>query len=307
MSLALCMVVKDEANRIAGCLDPVAALADELIVIDTGSRDGTAALIERRYGVRPLAGALEEARCLCKSDLRNAAYARAESDWILSLDADEQIDPALVERFKRADHAPRVAGYFGAWVNRIEGEPEFDDYKLFFFRRGFRKRGLVHENVQVDVREKGAEALWMEGLAVHHYPEAAKEAEKRTLYRWRLQCALRREPHWLRYAWFLGYMDFQAGRLDEARAHLAAAAQAEPALFPVESLNARMVLAEIQARAGEREALARNLAAAAAHYERVKEDFEVRINFRLAPWLRAASDACARGDLEAIRAYRFAR
>lgn len=307
MSLALCMVVKDEANRIAACLDPLFEQVDELIVIDTGSGDGTPALIERRYGVKPLAGALQEARCLCKSDLRNAAFERAGCDWILSLDADERIDPALLERFRRSDPAPRAAGYFGAWINRLDGEPEFEDYKLFFFRRGLRKRGLVHENVQVDVREKGAEALWMEGLAVYHYPEAAKEADKKTLYRWRLQCAMRREPAWHRYAWFLGYMDFQAGRWDEAQTHLRAAAEAGSPLFPVEGLNSRMVLAEIQARRGEREALARNLHAAVAHYERVKDDFEVRINFRFEPWLRAARDASDRGALEAIRAYRFAR
>lgn len=307
MSLALCMVVKDEANRIAGCLDPIFERVDELVIFDTGSSDGTPALIERRYGVRPFAGELEESRCFCKSDLRNLAYERIGADWILSLDADERIDPAMLERFRRLDHVPGVAGYFGAWINHLEGEPDFEDYKLFLFRKGFRKRGLVHENVQLDVREKGSEAHWLDGLAVDHHPEAAKDAAKLALYRWRLQCAMRLQPQWHRYAWFLGYMDFQAGRLDDAAMHLSACAQTDSTLFPVECLNSRMVLAEIQARRGDREALAATLDAALRFHRQVASDFELKINFRLEPWLHAAQEASARGDLDNVRAYRFAR
>lgn len=307
MTLALCMVVKDEANRIAECLDPIANLVDELIVVDTGSSDGTPALIERRYGVKPIAGRLEESRCFCKSDLRNRVFERAGTDWILSIDADERIAPGLVERFRRLELAPHVAGCFGTWLNRLEGEPEFEDYKLFFFRKGFRKRGLVHENVQVDVREKGFAALWMEGLVVNHYPEVVKHAAKNDLYRWRLECALRQEPEWHRYHWFLGYMDFQTGHWEAATRHLGTAAQSASTLFPIECLNSSMILAEIQARNGERQVLGATLDAALRFYERVADDFEVRINFRMKPWLHSAIGAFERGDLAGIRAYRFAR
>jgi len=307
MSLALCMIVKDEVNRIAGCLDPVFGLLDELIVIDTGSTDGTPGLIERRYGVKPLPGALEEARCFCKSDLRNSAYERASTDWILSLDADERIDPAALERWRRMAHAPGVAGYFGAWINRPEGEADYEDYKLFLFRRGFRKRGVVHENVQVDLREKGAVAGWLDGLVVHHHPEGAKQPAKNEWYRRRLECGLRLDPGWRRYDWFLGYMSWQEGRVADALAHLGIAARSRSTLFPVECLNAAMVLAEIYARRGEREALAATLASAQSFFDEAAGDFEVRINFRLGPWLRAAAAAGERGELEAIRAYRFAR
>jgi glycosyltransferase involved in cell wall biosynthesis len=307
MSLALCMIVKDEANRIAGCLDPVVGLVDEMVIVDTGSSDGTPEFVERRYGVKVLRGALEESRCFCKSDLRNAGYERTGADWILSLDADERVDPTALERWRRMEHPSGLSGYFGAWVNRPEGEPDYEDYKLFFFRRGFRKRGLVHENVQTDVREKGGSAVWMDGLVVQHYPEAAKQPAKNDLYRWRLQCALRHEPEWRRYDWFLGYMSWQEGRVAEALAHLGAAARSRSKLFPVECLNAAMVLAEIQARRGEREALAATLASAQSFLPEVAEDFEVKINFRLEPWLRAAAAACERGELDAIRAYRFGR
>jgi glycosyltransferase involved in cell wall biosynthesis len=307
MRLALCMVVKDEVNRIAACLDPIVGLIDELIVIDTGSTDGTPALLQRRYGVKPITGELEESRCLCKCDLRNRAFQQAGSEWILSIDADERIAPELVERLRRLEAAPRVAGYFGSWLNHLEEEPEFEDYKLFVFRNGFRKRGLVHENVQIDVREKGFEAKWMKGLVVHHHPEAVKQTAKTTLYRRRLECGLRLEPHWFRYYWFLGYMDFQVGDWAAAKRHLEVAVQSRSPLFPVEGLNSAMVLAEIHARNGEPEPLGATLQAALRFYDRVANDFEVRINFRLKPWLDAAMEAWERNDLDAIRAYRFAR
>lgn len=307
MAIALCMVVKDEANRIEACLDAALGAVDEVVIFDTGSTDGTPERILKRYGIKTFHGTLDESRCYAKSGLRNRGYELAKADWILSLDADECIEVVALHQFRAVRHSPGVSGYFGAWTNHVAGAAGFEDYKLFLFRRGFRKRGLVHENAQIDLRERGARAEWLDGLVVHHHPEAAKHPAKETLYRWRLRCAMAKEPHWTRYAWFYGYMCFQSGDFDQAERHLRACAGTEAPLFPVERLNSFMVLAELYARRSEREAALAALDAALALHERVADDFEVRINFRLAPWLREARDACARGALESVRAYRFAR
>lgn len=307
MPLALCMVVKDEINRISGCLEPIIDLLDEILIIDTGSGDGTPELLKRRFGITPLTGRLEEARCYCLSDLRNRAFNQVASPWILTLDADERIAPEALHRFRSMSHAPDVGGYFGRWTNHLEGAPPFEDYKLFLFRKGLRKRGLVHENVQIDIRERGQRALWLDGLEVAHFPESVKLADKNRLYRGRLENALRLEPDWHRYRWFLGYVDFQAGDLETAAAHLTVAAFSASPLFPVECLNSRMVLADIHARRGEREALGALLADTRRYFAHVADDFEVAINFRFAPWLARAGEAFDADDLESIRAYRFAR
>lgn len=306
MKLALCMIVKDEVDRIVDCLDPVHRLVDQIVVIDTGSSDGTPGLLRRRYGIEPLDGVLEEARCYCKCDQRNRAIGMAETDWILILDADERIAPEALQHFRSMHHAPDVAGYFGRWTNHLDGAPPFEDYKLFLFRKGLRKRGLVHDNAQVDIRERGQRALWLQGLEVTHLPDPIKLPDKTSLYRWRLERAIALEPDWLRYRWFLGYMDYQAGHWDEAAGHLAAAAD-NTVRFPVESLNSRMLLAEIQARQGWAAEARATLVAALEFHRAVAHDFEVAVNFRLAPWLQQALATVDAGQPESIRAYRFAR
>jgi glycosyltransferase involved in cell wall biosynthesis len=305
MTLALCMLVKDEVNRIAGCLEPILDLLDQVVIMDTGSSDGTPDLLRRYFGIEPAVGVLDEARCRSRSELRNQTYDLAEMSWILSLDADERVSPDALAHFRNMTHEPDVAGYFGRWVNYLNSEPEFEDYKLFLFRKGFRKYGFVHENVQYDVRRRGSRALWLDDLRVDHIPEDRKRPDKAAHYRRSLECAIRHDPHWYRYHWFLGYTDFRAGRLDTAVAHLRFAAQSNSPLFPVECLNSRMVLTEIEARLGHREEACRQLESALAFYCDVAGDFEVAVNFRLECWLRQALHDCRHGRLDGIRAYRF--
>ena len=301
------MVVKDEVNRIAGCLQPIFDLFASVVIIDTGSTDGTQELLRERFGIRPIIGELTADRCYCKSDLRNLAFAKVDTPWILSLDADERIDPEVLKRFLGMRHDESIAGYFGSWVNHVNGAPPFEDYKLFLFRKGARKRGLIHENVQVDIRSRGQQARWLDGLAVQHYPERSKHATKTAFYRERLRCALQKEPAWYRYYWFLGYMDYCAQSWDEALQHLDIAASARSQLFPVECLNSHMVMAEIHARLGHERELSQILERALAFYRDVSDDFEVQINRRLLPWFHGAREHCRRGKLTEIRAYRFAR
>jgi len=307
MSLALCMVLKDQANHIAGCLEPIIDLLDEVVIIDTGSTDGTPQLIRQRFGIEVQHGQQEASRCYCLCDLKNRAFGQASADWILVLDADERIRPQSLAEFRQMKHAADTDGYFCRWSNYLQGEPAFEDYKLFLFRRGFQTRGLLHDNVQIDIREKGGRAAWLAGMEVDHFPDAARMEDKTRLYRERLQSALRMEPGWHRHHWFLGYMNFQAGNTDAATRHLMAAANSSSPLFPVERLNSGMVLAEIYARQHDHATLGRHLEAMRGYYSRMAGDFEVAINFRLPGWIARSERACAAGEFEAIRAYRFAR
>lgn len=87
-TLSLAMIVKDEAGNLAHCLDSVRDLVDELVVVDTGSTDGTVALAEG-YGARmghfPWTGDFSAAR--------NESLRLCTGDWVLVLDADEAVDP----------------------------------------------------------------------------------------------------------------------------------------------------------------------------------------------------------------------
>jgi glycosyltransferase involved in cell wall biosynthesis len=147
----VCVVTLDEEERLRGCLESV-AWADEIVVVDAESSDKTV-LIAREFTdrvvVRPWAGFAAQ---------KNFALDQASGDWILSLDADEQVTPELrtqIAGVLRADgpadgyRLPRQNIFWGRWVRHGRLYP---DWQLRLFRRG---RGrfadhVVHESVMVD-------------------------------------------------------------------------------------------------------------------------------------------------------------
>lgn len=300
------MVVRDEAHQLVECLAPVVDQFDQVVVVDTGSRDGTPQLLLDRFGIKVLHRGLDENRCGCLCDSRHDGLARLTTPWVMLLDADERIEPGALERVRALPDDPKMAGYFGRWLNRVEGEPDFDDYKLFLFRNGLRPLGLVHDVVQLDIRSRGLYAGWLAGLDVLHLPAAGRRQSKADRYRQRLLCAIDLQPDFYRYHWFLGYMEFRAGDWQRSAELLSQVTEAGSAQFPVEYLNSAMVLAELCARQQDGAAVERVLSRARAFYKEVAEDFEVRINVRLGPWLETAWENLHHGGMDRIRAYRFA-
>ena len=300
------MVVKDEARRIEACLEPILDLFDEVAVVDTGSTDGTPDILHERFGIEPTSVPLDERRCRCLSAPRRHAMQRLTTPWVLLLDADERLPRATLDRVRARGDDPAVAGYFGRWENHLEGVAPFDDYKLFLFRSGLHTVGLVHDVAQHELRARGLHGAWLDDLVVTHFPDAGRRDSKMAAYRARLQCAIAHEPAFVRYHWFLGYMDFLDGRLDVAVRSLERAARSRTRECPVEALNSAMVLAEIHARRGHEERLVATLEDALAFHATVAEDFEVAVNTRLRPWLESARANARAGRLRDVRAYRFA-
>lgn len=101
--LSLSMIVRDEAERLAVCLDSVAGFVQEMVVVDTGSSDDTAA-IARQQGATvhelPWPGDFAPAR--------NAAMELVHGDWVLVLDADEQLLPEARPALKALMAQPDV-------------------------------------------------------------------------------------------------------------------------------------------------------------------------------------------------------
>jgi hypothetical protein len=93
--LTLCMIVRDERECLPVCLRSVRGLADEIIVVDTGSADGTQA-IAREYGAEVIQAEWSDDF----SQARNLGLARASGAWILVLDADEVLPDASREKIR---------------------------------------------------------------------------------------------------------------------------------------------------------------------------------------------------------------
>ncbi|HEY8368313.1 MAG TPA: glycosyltransferase family 2 protein [Thermodesulfobacteriota bacterium] len=147
----MALVCRDEARIIDRTL-AAASFADEIVVVDSGSTDGTVE-IARRYTPHvihhPWLGYAEQ---------KNLAIERTTGDWILSLDADEIVEPDLAEEIRAivADPAslpayriPRKLVFLGRVIRHGGWYP---DLNLRLFRRGvgrFEPR-RVHEAIRVD-------------------------------------------------------------------------------------------------------------------------------------------------------------
>lgn len=92
-TLSACIIAKDEQARLPACLDSV-AFCDEIVVVDSGSRDATVALA-REAGARVV-----EQPWLGFAGQRNVALDHAGGDWVLEIDADERVTPRLREEIE---------------------------------------------------------------------------------------------------------------------------------------------------------------------------------------------------------------
>ncbi|MCP9236700.1 glycosyltransferase family 2 protein [Lewinella sp. JB7] len=109
--LSIIYTTFNEIDIIRRSLDSVAGWSDDLVVVDSFSTDGTAELLAATPGVR-----LEQRAYAGPSDQKNWAIARARHEYILLLDADEIVTPALREEIDRLLTAPELLDAY--WIGR---------------------------------------------------------------------------------------------------------------------------------------------------------------------------------------------
>src|SRR5688572_11939062 len=107
--LSAFLIVHDEERHLAECLASIRGLADEVVVLDDGSADRTVA-IAREAGARVESRAFDDF-----GHQKQAALELTTGDWVLSIDADERVTPALAKEIATVLTAPRADGY---WVRR---------------------------------------------------------------------------------------------------------------------------------------------------------------------------------------------
>ncbi|MDE7084411.1 MAG: glycosyltransferase family 2 protein, partial [Clostridia bacterium] len=145
MTLSVCMIVKNEEQTLARCLNCVTPFADEIIVVDTGSTDGTAD-IARSFTDKVFFFEW----CDDFSAARNFSFSKAESDLVMWLDADDVITP---ENAKKISALKDGGGFDAAYLKyaaAFDGDtPTFVYFRERIFRRAldFKWEGAVHEAI----------------------------------------------------------------------------------------------------------------------------------------------------------------
>lgn len=175
--LSVVIITRNEAHNLPRLLASVQGIADEIVVFDSGSTDGTVALAEQ-------AGAkVTSCEWTGWSDTKNKANQAASGTWILSLDADEALTPASADAIRSFVDGPvrsesgawrvgefnRLTRYVDQWVHHSGWHP---DRKIRLWPNGAGYwKGDIHEAMVFDGK---TEVERIAGVVEHHsYPTVA--------------------------------------------------------------------------------------------------------------------------------------
>ena len=223
--LTACLITFNEESNLPRALASLRGVADEIIVVDSGSRDATVE-VARAHGARVVDRAWTN-----YSEQKNFAAAQATHDWVLSLDADEELSPELrASLLEWKQHAPdaaayefsRRANYLGEWIRHSGWYP---NRQIRLYRRDAASfAGTVHESLRVN-----GQVMRLPGDIYHYtmstYAEHAAKVEGYTTLAaqqlfdagkrsWRL--AMMASPPWTFFQKFIlraGFLDGRRGWL----------------------------------------------------------------------------------------------
>jgi glycosyltransferase involved in cell wall biosynthesis len=238
-TVALCMIVKNEAHVITRCLESVRPLISSWVIVDTGSTDGTQDII--RLYLKGLPGELHERPWKDFGHNRTEALelARGKADYVLVMDADDLlvVPPAFT--------MPELS--LDSYKLRItDGNTDYLRTHIFRSDLDFRYTGVLHELLtSAKPRNEGR----IDGLVYRRIRDGARSADP-DKYRKDaavLEAALKAEPGNARYAFYLAQSWRDAGELEKSRAAYAKRAQmpgfeeeAWYSLYQVAQLSARL-------------------------------------------------------------------
>lgn len=176
------IITKNEEDHISDCLKSARLVADEIIVLDSGSTDRTVEL------AKELADIVEVTDWPGFGIQKQRALEKATGEWVLSLDADERITPELAREINDHLADPDADAYKLPWAVTIYGS------RLDFGRSGraplrlFRREGvsfsdaLVHERIQIP---SGRKIKTLRGRLIHFtHRDFGHSLEKSAKYAW---------------------------------------------------------------------------------------------------------------------------
>lgn len=166
-TLSLCMIVKNEEANLSRCLESVRGIADEIIIVDTGSTDRTVE-IAREYGAKIVSHRWEDDFAAA----RNVSLSHATSDWILVLDADEALAEEDRGRLRALLRDNGPTAYLLNIVSPVDDRRSSHAVinafpRLFRNRPEIRFEGRVHEQMSPSIARMGGTVMPSD-IRAHH-------------------------------------------------------------------------------------------------------------------------------------------
>jgi tetratricopeptide (TPR) repeat protein len=181
--LSVCMIVKDEERVLGNCLKSIKGLADEIVVIDTGSTDRTVE-IARSFGAKVYFFQW----CDDFSAARNQYLQHATGDWILWVDADDVLPERSARRIKRlVKSASKDSAFFFVLKSPLSDGTISSMFQLRMFPNlpGIEYRRPIHEEIITSLSEHGVKRHHhVKDIEIIHtgYADPAEMAQKRSKY-----------------------------------------------------------------------------------------------------------------------------
>lgn len=192
--LSCTIITKNEADRLAACINAVKGLADEILVVDSGSTDGTIAL------ATSLGARVVQNDWTGYGPQKRFAERAAAHDWILNLDADEVMTPELADEIRRLMLAePSLPGYRMRIMNIYPRQTkprlwaDFHNYVRLYDRRKVQFRdSAVHDTVDT----RGEPVGQLRGTVMHFSARSHAHIRDKLDAYTNLQATVLRKPVW---------------------------------------------------------------------------------------------------------------
>ncbi|OAB47012.1 glycosyltransferase family 2 protein [Paenibacillus antarcticus] len=219
-SIGVHIITKDEAELLPQCLESVQH-ADEIIVIDTGSKDSSI-LIARSYGAHVISMDWENNF----SKPRNEALRHANTEWILILDADERLlTPLHILKEQLSSIESQIQAVTVTVDNLVSRQPEnrvtHQALRLFRSDRDYEFRGIIHEQIEPSIIDKhGLSAITNSDTQIIHLgylPQYLHNKNKVARNHALLQQSLMETPDDPFLLYNMGVTHCQAGQLEQAQ------------------------------------------------------------------------------------------
>ncbi len=187
VAVSLCMIVRDNAETIRPCLESIRPWVDEMIVVDTGSKDNTPELV-RRCGAR----LYHFPWCDDFSAARNESLKHACGEWLFWMDSDDTIDAENGRKLRElalAASDPTILGYVmqvhcpGGGEDGQADVTVVDHVKLVRNRPELRFEGRIHEQILPAIRRAGGEVAFTDIFVVHSGADHSPKGQERKLRR----------------------------------------------------------------------------------------------------------------------------
>jgi len=169
--ISVCLIARNEEEFLDRCLASIQSIADEIILIDTGSTDRTMDIAGKytdRIYRHPWNDSFSEAR--------NHYLRYAKGEWIFQIDADEELVEEDIPMIRKAVQAPGLDGIMVQIVSKLRsGKSE----AVHNVERIFRNNGIIHYEGRVHNRLVGMNNARIFPIRIRHYGYDLQQAQSR--------------------------------------------------------------------------------------------------------------------------------